>query len=127
MSPLNERNQAPFEFQPITTDFLYLRLLGDAVTKYDANGRRIHRYGKLLWKREAALDSWALRIQRHLDEIRSVWAFANNHYEGYLAGDLPAAGGAARVRVASASSAAATAAPNERGQLDLFVESPPSA
>ena len=60
MSPLNERNQAPFEFQPITTDFLYLRLLGDALTKYDGSGQRIHRYGKLLWKREAALDSWAL-------------------------------------------------------------------
>ena len=83
MSPLNERNQAPFEFQPITTDFLYLRLLGHALTKYDEDGKRIHRYGKLLWKREAALDSWALRIQRHLDEIRSVWTFANNHYEGF--------------------------------------------
>ena len=47
------------------------------------DGQRIHRYGKLLWKREAALDSWALRIQRHLDEIRSVWTFANNHYEGF--------------------------------------------
>src|SRR5262249_51976688 len=40
-SPLNERNQAPFEFQPITTDFLYLRLLGDALTKYDRDGQRI--------------------------------------------------------------------------------------
>ena len=83
MSGLNERNQAPFEFQPITTDFLYLRLLGDALTKYDESGQRIHRYDKLLWQREAALDSWALRIQRHLDEIRSVWTFANNHYEGF--------------------------------------------
>jgi len=124
-SPLNERNQAPFEFQPITTDFLYLRLLGDAVTKYDGNGQRIHRYGKLLWKREAALDSWALRIQRHLDEIRSVWAFANNHYEGYspetcqrlaqrLGFELPLPAPATRD------------SPNERGQLDLFAETPPS-
>ncbi len=46
-------------------------------------GQRVHRYDKLLWKREAALDSWALRIQRHLDEIRSVWTFVNNHYEGF--------------------------------------------
>ena len=125
MSPLNERNQAPFEFQPITTDFLYLRLLGDAVTKYDANGKRIQRYGKLLWKREAALDSWALRIQRHLDEIRSVWTFANNHYEGYspetcqrlaerLGFELPLLLSAAEDQ------------PNERGQLDLFAEAPPS-
>jgi uncharacterized protein YecE (DUF72 family) len=125
MSPLNERNQAPFEFQPITTDFLYLRLLGDALTKYDESGQRIHRYGKLLWKREAALDSWALRIQRHLDEIRSVWTFANNQYEGFspetcqrlaqrLGFDLPLPSGE-------------EASPNERGQLDLFTEAPPSA
>ena len=126
MSPLNERNQAPFEFQPLTTDFLYLRLLGDALTKYDLNGQRIHRYGKLLWKREAALDSWALRIQRHLDEIRSVWTFANNHYEGFapetcqrlaqrLGFELPLP------------VAAAAEPPNDRGQLDLFAEAPPSA
>ncbi len=125
MSPLNERNQAPFEFQPITTDFLYLRLLGDSVTKYDEQGQRIHRYGKLLWKREAALDSWALRIQHHLDGIRSVWTFANNHYEGFspetcqrlaqrLGFEMPLP------------TAEAVAPPNERGQLDLFAEMPPA-
>jgi uncharacterized protein YecE (DUF72 family) len=125
MSPLNERNQAPFEFQPITTDFLYLRLLGDALTKYDGDGRRVHRYGKLLWKREAALDSWALRIQRHLDEVRSIWTFVNNHYEGFspetcqrlaarLGFDLPLPAGEKGDT------------PNERGQLDLFAETPPA-
>ena len=125
MSGLNERNQAPFEFQPITTDFLYLRLLGDALTKYDARGQRIHRYGKLLWQREAALDSWALRIQRHLDEIRSVWTFANNHYEGFAPETCQ--------RLAQRLGfglpfpvAAAAVSPNERGQLDLFAEAPPS-
>jgi uncharacterized protein YecE (DUF72 family) len=126
MSPLNERNQAPFEFQPLTTDFLYLRLLGDALTKYNQDGKRIYRYGKLLWKREAALDSWALRIERHLDEIRSVWTFANNHYEGFspatcqrlaqrLGFELPLP------------LPEAVAPPNERGQLDLFAKSPSSA
>jgi uncharacterized protein YecE (DUF72 family) len=82
-SPLNERNQAPFEFLPRTTDFLYLRLLGDYSTKYDREGQRVHRYGKLLWKREAALESWAVRIERHLAETRSVWTFVNNHFEGF--------------------------------------------
>lgn len=80
---LNERNLAPFEFLPNTTDFLYLRLLGDYATKYGRNGERIHRYGKLLWKREAALESWALRIERHLGETRNVWVFVNNHFEGF--------------------------------------------
>ena len=82
-SPLNERNLAPFEPWPHTTDFLYIRLLGDYATKYDHTGERVHRYGKLLWQREAALESWALKIERHLEEKRGVWAFVNNHFEGY--------------------------------------------
>ncbi|MGH8099669.1 MAG: DUF72 domain-containing protein [Chthoniobacterales bacterium] len=83
ISPLNERNLAPFEFLPRTTDFLYLRLLGDYATKYTADGEHLHRYEKLLWKREAALDSWALKIERHLDEVQNVWAFVGNHFEGF--------------------------------------------
>jgi uncharacterized protein YecE (DUF72 family) len=82
-TPLNERNLAPFEFLPCTTDFLYLRLLGDYATKYDIDRGHIHRYEKLLWKREAALESWSLKIQRHLSDVRSVWAFAGNHFEGF--------------------------------------------
>lgn len=82
-TPLNERNLAPFEFLPCTTDFLYLRLLGDYTTKYDAAGGHIHRYEKLLWKREAALGSWSLKIERHLADVRNVWAFAGNHFEGF--------------------------------------------
>jgi uncharacterized protein YecE (DUF72 family) len=82
-SPLNERNLAPFEFQPRTTDFLYVRLLGDHTTKYDRDGKHQHRYGKLLWKREAALESWALKIERQLSDVRAVYAYVNNHFEGF--------------------------------------------
>lgn len=82
-TPLNERNLAPFEFLPRTADFLYLRLLGDYATKYTSDGKHLHRYDKLLWKREAALESWAVRIERHLDEVRSIWAFVGNHFEGF--------------------------------------------
>jgi uncharacterized protein YecE (DUF72 family) len=82
-TPLNERNLAPFEFLPLTSDFLYLRLLGDYATKYDVDGEHVHRYGKLLWKREAAIESWALKIERHLSDVRNVWAFVSNHFEGF--------------------------------------------
>ncbi len=82
-SPLNERNLAPFEPWPHTTDFVYIRLLGDYTTKYDDSGERMHRYGKLLWQREAAMESWALKMERHLSETRGVWAFVNNHFEGF--------------------------------------------
>lgn len=125
MSPLNERNQAPFEFQPITTDFLYLRLLGDTATKYDDSGQRLHRYGRLLWKREAALDSWALRIQRHLDRIRSVWIFANNHYEGFSPATCQRLAERLGFELPLPFDQAA-AAPNEKGQLDLFAGTPPT-
>jgi uncharacterized protein YecE (DUF72 family) len=82
-SPLNERNLAPFEFQPRTTDFLYVRLLGDYTTKYDRDGKHRHRYRKLLWKREAAMESWALKIERQLSDVRAVYAYMNNHFEGF--------------------------------------------
>jgi uncharacterized protein YecE (DUF72 family) len=82
-TPLNQRNLAPFEFLPCTTDFLYLRLLGDYATKYDAASGHIYRYEKLLWTRDGALDSWSLKIARHLPEVRNVWAFASNHFEGF--------------------------------------------
>jgi hypothetical protein len=29
------------------------------------------------------LESWSLKIERHLAEVRSVWAFASNHFEGF--------------------------------------------
>jgi hypothetical protein len=29
------------------------------------------------------LESWSLKIQRHLPDVRSVWAFAGNHFEGF--------------------------------------------
>jgi len=63
-TPLNERNLAPFEFLPRTSDFLYLRLLGDYSTKYGADGGHIHRYQRLLWKREAAIESSPLRDRK---------------------------------------------------------------
>jgi uncharacterized protein YecE (DUF72 family) len=43
----------------------------------------VHRYEKLPWKREAAMESWALKIERHLAEVRSVWGFVSNHFEGF--------------------------------------------
>ena len=43
----------------------------------------MYRYEKLLWKREAALESWSLKIERHLAEVRSVWTFVSNHFEGF--------------------------------------------
>jgi uncharacterized protein YecE (DUF72 family) len=119
-SPLNERNLAPFEFLPRTADFLYLRLLGDYATKYDKDGLFIHRYSKLLWKREAALESWSLKIQRHLPEVRSVCVFVSNHFEGF--GPETAQRLAQRLgyELPLPSQTERTLSEQERAQLDLF-------
>jgi uncharacterized protein YecE (DUF72 family) len=117
-SPLNQRNLAPFEFLPTTTDFIYLRLLGDYATKYDPDGQHLHRYGKLLWKREAALESWALKIERHLGEIRSVWSFVNNHFEGFSPETCQRL--ANRLGFELPLPSAEETASADRGQLDLF-------
>jgi uncharacterized protein YecE (DUF72 family) len=117
-SPLNERNLAPFEFLPRTTDFLYLRLLGDYTTKYDRDGSHLHHYGKLLWKREAALESWSLKIERHLTDTRSVWTFINNHFEGFAPETCQRLANRLGFELPLPSEAETTAA--DRGQLDLL-------
>ncbi len=118
VSPLNERNLAPFEPWPDTTDFLYLRLLGDYATKYDGAGDRLHRYGKLLWKREAALESWALKIERQLEDTRGVWGFVNNHFEGYAPETCQRL--AERLGYELPLPSLAETASADPGQLDLF-------
>ena len=121
-SPLNERNLAPFEFLPRTADFLYLRLLGDYSTKYDRDGKHVHRYDKLLWKREAALESWALKIERHRDEVRNVWAFVSNHFEGFAPETAQRLAQRLGFTLPLPSQADQTLSEQERSQLDLFKE-----
>ncbi len=119
-SPLDERNLAPFEFLPETTDFIYLRLLGDYSTKYDRDGKHLQQYGKLLWKREAALESWATKIERHREETRSIWAFVNNHFEGFALETAQRL--ADRLGYELPLPEDTVPAPAERSQLDLFED-----
>ncbi len=121
-SPLNERNLAPFEFLPRTTDFLYLRLLGDYATKYDGAGKFVHRYDKLLWKREAALESWALKIERHLSEVRNVWAFVSNHFEGFTPETAQRLAQRLGYELPLPSETEKGLSEQERAQLNLFAE-----
>lgn len=121
-SPLNERNLAPFEFLPRTTDFLYLRLLGDYATKYDDDGKHVHRYEKLLWKREAAMESWSLKIERHLAEVRSVWAFVSNHFEGFAPETAQRLAQRLGYELPLPSEAEKVLTEQDRAQGDLFAE-----
>ena len=62
----------------------------------------VHRYEKLLWKREAALESWSLKIERHLSEVRNVWTFVSNHFEGFAPETCQRLAPTSRVRSAAA-------------------------
>jgi uncharacterized protein YecE (DUF72 family) len=119
-SALNERNLAPFEFLPCTTDFLYLRLLGDYATKYDRDGLFVHRYHKLLWKREAALESWSLKIERHLAGVRNVWAFVSNHFEGFAPETCQRLAHRLGFELPLPSEAEKVLSEQDQSQLDLF-------
>lgn len=83
MSCLEQSEQGAFEFLPQTTDFLYLRLLGDVATKYAGDGSRRFKYRGLLWPREHALESWALRIEAKIAQTKTAFVLANNHFEGF--------------------------------------------
>jgi uncharacterized protein YecE (DUF72 family) len=82
-SSLEQSEEGAFEFLPKTPDFLYLRLLGDVGTKYAGDGSRRFRYRGLLWPREHALESWALRIGAKMGESKTTFVLANNHFEGF--------------------------------------------
>ena len=62
-----------------------MRLLGDLKTKYHPDGSTVHRYGSMLWPRESALESWAIKFGKHLPDVGCAYVFAANHYEGFAA------------------------------------------
>ena len=83
LTPFDHQEEGAFEFLPQTTDFAYVRLMGDFDTKYRDDGSRKHRYRQLVWPRDASLDSWTVRIRQHTTEFSEVLVFVNNHFEGF--------------------------------------------
>lgn len=83
MTTLEDQAKGPFGFLPQTADFLYVCLMGDLRTKYDAAGNRIHRTDRPLWSRAAAIESWAVRLHKQAEHVKNIYIFANNHYEGF--------------------------------------------
>lgn len=83
LSAPEDQNSPPLDLWPRTADFIYLRLMGDQESKFRPDGERRFRYGSLLWPRDAGLESWALRIEKHLGDVRQIYVMANNHYEGF--------------------------------------------
>jgi uncharacterized protein YecE (DUF72 family) len=77
------QDEAPFGFLPVTADFVYLRLIGDARTGYTDEGRRRFSYKRLLWSRAAAIESWAVRLRKLAGQVKHIYVLCGNHYEGF--------------------------------------------
>jgi len=83
LTPVDHQQEGAFEFQPDTSDLVCVRLMGDLDKKYGEDGRKIHRYRKLMWPRDAALDSWSVRLRQAAENHRRIFVAVSNHFEGY--------------------------------------------
>lgn len=84
-SRVNEQNRGPFEPLPQTAAFLYLRLMGDIANKYHKEGGRLFKYGSLMWPRDSSIESWSIKIKKHIEETTDVYLQCSNHFEGFAA------------------------------------------
>jgi uncharacterized protein YecE (DUF72 family) len=83
LTSLDHQKEGAFEFLPDTSDLAYVRLMGDLERKYDEKGRSLHRYRRLQWPRDTALESWSVRLRQAAEEHARVFVAASNHFEGY--------------------------------------------
>lgn len=83
VTSLDHQQEGAFEILPETTDFVYLRLLGDLATKYSRDGQQLHTYRELQWPRDVSLENWATRLRQRVADVASVFALMNNHFEGF--------------------------------------------
>lgn len=82
-TPLDHQKEGAFEFTPDTTNFAYVRLMGDLQKKYGADGKKIHQYRSLQWPRDVALDNWTTRIRQAQESHARIFVAVSNHFEGY--------------------------------------------
>lgn len=81
---------------PQTSDFLYVRFLGDRkrmdeyVEGMIERGEKERHWDGLVWERSAELVDWVDSLQQMVGQApeRDVYAFFNNHYAGYAPGSL---------------------------------------
>ncbi|MCP4550007.1 MAG: DUF72 domain-containing protein [bacterium] len=60
--------------RPLTTDFTYLRWLGD---------RRLKRFGRVVIDRRLDMADWANWIESRRDRLSGIYSYFNNHYSGH--------------------------------------------
>ena len=61
---------------PITSDFLYVRLIGDRTINEN-------QFGKIIRENNDILNKWASRLRKVGDDVSPKFVFTNNHLEGF--------------------------------------------
>ncbi len=61
---------------PITSDYLYLRLIGDRSISDD-------QFGKVVYDKADSISSWASKLASAKDKISLALVMTNNHYQGF--------------------------------------------
>lgn len=65
----------------ITSNILYLRLVGDRSLNES-------QFGKIIIQRDSELEEWSFRLRQLMGEYDHVFAFANNHFQGFAPGTI---------------------------------------
>jgi len=61
---------------PITSDYLYLRLIGDRSISED-------QFGKVVYDKKETIRSWAAKLESAKSKVSLAIAMTNNHYQGF--------------------------------------------
>lgn len=83
LTSLKHQKEGAFEFLPDTTDFLYVRLMGDRGETYEAGERKAHRYSRVMWPRDGGLESWGVRLGQAAADHRRIFVAVSNRFEGF--------------------------------------------
>ncbi len=67
------------EFDLVTTDFLYARLIGDR----KAVDEKTETFDRIVLDRHDALERWAALLTKLLRKVPRAFVYANNHYAGH--------------------------------------------
>lgn len=118
LTPVEDQAQGPFGFLPETADFLLVRLMGDVKRKYGGDSKRLFKYREVQWPRAKALESWALRLSKHVESVKEIYVSVSNHYEGFSPATMRTLAGLLGETVVLPETAGAR--PEKAGQLTLL-------
>jgi uncharacterized protein YecE (DUF72 family) len=81
MTPVD---QLAKKFDLVTSDFCYLRFLGDR----KGIEEKTEHWDKVIVNRQREMETWIPEIQKLMKRVRSLYAYFNNHYSGFAPGSI---------------------------------------